>query len=1011
MRSLFLWRSLSFFLLPCLAMLPCSPPVSAQGNNPHIAATPPLAPEEQVKKFHLPPGFVIELVAAEPKINKPINIAFDGAGQLWVTGSVEYPFPAPKGKKPRDAVKILSDFDKNGLARTVSTFADGLNIPIGVLPYPDGKSALIYSIPNLYLMTDTDGDGVADKREVLYTQYGFGDTHGMTGEFMHGFDGWIYCCHGFANTSKVKSKGESAITMTSGNTYRIKADGSRIEHVTHGQVNPFGLAFDSLGNLYSTDCHSRPIYQLLRGAWYPSFGRPHDGLGFGPEMLTHDHGGTGFSGIAYYAAEQFPPEFRDNLFIGNVITNRINRDRIEWRGSTPKGIEMPDFVKCDDPWFRPVDIKLGPDGALYVADFYNRVIGHYEVPLDHPGRDREKGRIWRIRYAGKDDEKRLAVIEDLSNARVTELVAQLRSDNLTVRMQATEQLVLRGGGSIVEQTRRALEQGNSFEKAHGFWVLERLGKLDAKALAGAASDKDRLVRVHALGILRERAAWSEEDRALVLAGLKDGDPFVQRAAAEALGVHSEPRNVAPLLALRQEVPAHDTHLLHVVRMALRDQLRSKGGFDVELAREVDHLAVADVSLGVPTLEAARYLQSYIKRWQDPLPALQRQVHHVVRYGDSQAGAWALAFMQKAFPQDIHLQGQILKTVQQAIQERGGALGKSERAHAEDLALKLLASEPGQVPLGIELAASLRLAGTQGALLKILTSPKAGRESRKNAAVALLAIEPQKNIAGLAALINAESERIELREQIAASLAATNQPAAHAALVKALETAPARLQTTIALGLAGSVQGGERLLDAVAAGKASARLLQERPVELRLQQARVGNLKERLAKLTKGLPAADQRLQELASKRRAGFHEAKPDAALGLKVFEKHCAACHQIANKGTKIGPQLDGIGIRGLERLLEDTLDPNRNVDQAFRSTTLVLSGGQLVQGLFLRQDGKVLVMADNQGKELRTPLDDVQERLVSPLSPMPANWAEVIPDTDFYHLLAYLLAQRTKE
>ncbi len=234
----------------------------------------------------------------------------------------------------------------------------------------------------------------------MYTSYGFKDTHGMTNAFTWGFDGWIYACHGFSNESTVKGKDGQPIVMQSGNTYRMKPDGSHLEYYTHGQVNPFGLAFDPLGNLYSCDCHSRPIYCLLPEAYYPSFGKPHDGLGFGPEMVTHDHGSTGIGGIVYYAAEHFPKAYRDNIFIGNVVTSRINRDTLEWHGSSPKGIAQPDFLVSDDPWFRPVDLELGPDGALYVADFYNRIIGHYEVPLTHPGRDRERGRIWRIVYKG-----------------------------------------------------------------------------------------------------------------------------------------------------------------------------------------------------------------------------------------------------------------------------------------------------------------------------------------------------------------------------------------------------------------------------------------------------------------------------------------------------------------------------------------------------------------------------------------------------------------------------------
>jgi len=988
-------------------------PLTGQGNDPNIASTPPLAPEEQLKKFHLPPGFVIELVASEPKIKKPINIAFDALGRLWVTESVEYPYPAPKDRTPKDTAKILSDFAEDGAARHITTFADRLNIPIGISPDPEGNSALIYSIPNIYRLSESPGASKADKRQVLYAAIGFRDTHGMTGEFVRGFDGWVYCCHGFSNTSIVKSQGGTAITMTSGNTYRIKPDGSRIEIVTNGQVNPFGLAFDPLGNLYSCDCHSRPIYQLLKGAFYPSFGRPHDGLGYGPELLTHDHGSTAIAGITYYAADQFPPEYRDNIFIGNVVTNRINRDRLEKHGSTYTGIEMPDFLKCDDPWFRPVDIKLGPDGALYVADFYNRIIGHYEVPLNHPGRDREKGRIWRIVYRGTDGQQKLKPFRDLTKADAPQLIAELNNPNLAVRMQATEQLVARNDPSTLENTQRIVDQGSSFQKAHGLWVLQRLGKLSEEKLAKAAQDPDRLVRVHAMKILTERNDWGKDDRQLAFTGLKDSDAFVQRNAAAALGNHPAPENIAPLLELRHKVPVADTHLLFGTRMALRDQLRSPSIQSLLMEKtwsEKDSRALADVCLGVHDQTSATFLQRHLERFSELLPTLQNQAHYITRFGREDAGSWVLHWTKQKYSNDFNTQGQILKTIQQATQERGGKLGQTDLAMASEITDKLLAAEPNQVPLGIELAGLFRLPQTQKPLYEIVNNPKADKNVRKNAVVALLAIDPKENITALAGLINAPGEAIEVREQIANSLAGTNLPDAQAALAKAIEAAPARLQSTIAMGLAGSPQGGEKLLQAVAAGKASARLLQEPAIEIRLQQTKLANLNDRIAKLTKGLPSADQRVQDLLKQRRLSYPQAQANADLGLKIFEKHCAACHQIANKGNKIGPQLDGIGVRGLERILEDTLDPNRNVDQAFRTTSLVLNSGQIVNGLLLRQDGKILVLADNTGKEVRVPAGDVQEKLLSPLSPMPSNFAEQISEADFNHLLAYLLAQRTK-
>ncbi|MEJ7640370.1 MAG: HEAT repeat domain-containing protein [Singulisphaera sp.] len=428
-------------------------------------------------------------------------------------------------------------------------------------------------------MGDSDGDGRADRREVYYHSFGFKDTHGMTDNFTWGFDGWVYACHGFSNTSEVRGADEKPITMQSGNTYRMRPDGSHIEYFTHGQVNPFGLAFDPLGNVYSCDCHSRPLYQLLRGAWYPSFGKPDDGLGFGPPMLNHDHGSTAISGLVYYAADGFPAPFRDNLFIGNVVTNRINRDRLEWSGSTPKAVELPDFLTSDDPWFRPVDLELGPDGAIYVADFYNRIIGHYEVPLTHPGRDRERGRIWRIVYRGPDAERPKGPAHvDLTKTAEQDLIQSLSHPNLAVRILAANQMVDRPdlkASAVLNVTLEEFLSTNSSppRKVHALWILERRGRLDDSTLETAARDDSREVRVHAMRILGERAELDGPLHDLVLGGLKDGDAFVRRAAAEALGLHPDASHIRPLLDLRQSSPAEDTHLVHMTRMALRDQLR------------------------------------------------------------------------------------------------------------------------------------------------------------------------------------------------------------------------------------------------------------------------------------------------------------------------------------------------------------------------------------------------------------------------------------------------------
>ena len=416
----------------------------------NIANTDPRSPADEARGFHLPPGFEIQLVASEPDIHKPLNIDFDDRGRLWVTETVEYPFPENDGKlKHQDAVKILEDFGPDGKARKITTFADGLNIPIGVLPLSAAKpqDALVYSIPNIYRLRDTDGDGKADERTVLYSKYGYKDTHGMTSNFTWGFDGWVYACHGFSNTPRsraatVKPSPCSRATSTAcGPTAR-----TGVVHV-HGQVNPFGLAFDPLGNLYSCDCHTQPIWQLLRGGYYPSFGKPHDGLGFAPTMLDHYGDSTAIAGIAYYAADQFPKEYRDSGFIGDVVTNRVNAFRLTWRGSTP--------VACQAglPRQRRPLVPPGGDQARAGRGLVRRrFLQSHHRPLRSaagPPRPRPRARphlahrLLRPRRHAARRRRRCTPTGRPSPSR--SLMKDLGNPNLTVRIKATNELVERGG--------------------------------------------------------------------------------------------------------------------------------------------------------------------------------------------------------------------------------------------------------------------------------------------------------------------------------------------------------------------------------------------------------------------------------------------------------------------------------------------------------------------------------------------------------------------------------------
>ena len=662
----------------------------AQGNPfaEGVRTTPWLSAEDEAKTFHLPEGFEIQLFAAEPDIFKPMNMAFDAQGRMWLTDTLEYPYQVEKGKKGRDSVKILEDTDGDGRADRISTFADELNIPIGVYPYKNG--AIVWSIPSIWHLQDLDGDGKADRRHELYGPTGdVRDTHGMHNAFRRGFDGWLYVNHGFNNDSTIRGRDGSRIQMNSGNTYRVQLNGSRVEQVTWGQVNPFGAFIDAMGYRWSADCHSSPIYQLLPGAYYPSFGKPHDGLGFAPEIMRHSHGSTAISGIVIIDDPSWPGEFQGNAFVGNVMTSRINRDRFEHQGSSPTAIEMPDFLRTDDPWFRPVDLQIGPDGALYVADFYNRIIGHYEVPLTHEGRDRTSGRIWRIVYTGAENRP-----TDLTRQTLAGVIGELGGPNHTRRMLAMNHLVDSVGDKAVPVLRHFINSSSANEnhRTFGMWVIERLGGLPGEMVTAFANDGSEQVRSHVMRVLGQRKKVGTPEFDLLCEGLVDDSPHVRRAAAESLATQTDTANIPAILSAMAACDEADVHLRHQLLIALRAQFRATS-FDgyASLPNDLsvaDRDMIASASLSVENAHAAGYLLEHVRSGDVSADEQMEQLRHVARFLPANRVGELSAFVQETFADRPAEELALFTAVERGLKQGGRRQASGIKEWAKTLAERI-----------------------------------------------------------------------------------------------------------------------------------------------------------------------------------------------------------------------------------------------------------------------------------------------------------------------------------
>ena len=1086
---------------------PTEPTTAPEIFGQTIRATPLRSPAHELAGFHVPDGFQVELVAAEPAITKPMNMAFDAKGRLWITQSTQYPFPAKPDEKGTDAVVVLEDTDHDGSYESSRVFADGLNIPIGLLPFGDG--VLCFSIPNIYYLRDTDRDGVCDTREVLLGPFDTSrDTHGMVNSLRLGSDGWVYACHGFNNQSKVQGKDGHSISMTSGNVFRFKPDGSRVELFTQGQVNPFGMAQDKWGLWYAADCHSKPISQLIRGGCYPSFGRPDDGLGFVPPMMEHLHGSTAISGLAHTKDSRFPPAFEDDFLSGNVMTCRINRNHLTYSGVTAKANAMPDLLTSDDPWFRPVDLQFGPDGCLYVADFYNKVIGHYEVPLDHPDRDRKSGRIWRIRWLGGGDAinpadaKSSAALKPLPTAmqayRLNESTGTSSNDEPSALLRQIVQIdnqvdpVLHQ--SIVIATRDILSRMRERDSADYDRAVTKLCSDEFVASGSRLNSFSidspvvrALTRVF-LSLKDSRAAAGvlslcERQAAIVISTAAQRRVLEETtlSIADVVDESNMDRFIALLDSTTKDADARADQLLRIANRQMQQRGKVLGSLLARCQNMVGDLAdqwLAESAVAAKNSGGLQLVHWYgrstkaddRKEWPTEareLPAIKNEVRKKGLFfssfplGESYTGTWSSSPFVAPSHLDFYVVGHNGLPSKESPARNYVLLVKLDGAG--NVAEELFRVLPPRSDIGKSVHWDLQKHAGSNLQLRVVDGDSASsyawigigeasmsglnpgpirdRWERIGSVLALTGFPTNpENLAKVSMLLgapnadwnsryrihryrskNSSSEIVELidfvLEQRWTDLLA--MLGVNTGMPPNWDWSAFDPETLLKFGDAVckrcSYQDQERLVLRMSKHRAAVNLIASlcergslsrdalRVLPKSWWEGLSADVKPRLEAIRPEATATSNRLAVVESKASA-IESLAIDLQVGAKQFADRCAACHKLGDQGKVIGPQLEGVGARGVLRLCEDILWPDRNVDEAFKMTIMVLDGGESVSGLVSDRTAESLLLTDQTGKQRRILLSEIEQAKLSKLSLMPGNFDELMTDSELASLIGYL-------
>ncbi|MEQ9411797.1 MAG: c-type cytochrome [Fuerstiella sp.] len=953
---------------------------------------PPLSPSESLAAAHVRDGYEVELVAAEPLVRDPVAIAWGPDGRLWVAEMADYPLGMDGEGRPGGRVRFLEDSDQDGTYDRSTLFLDELRFPTGLMPWRDG--VLITAAPEILYARDTDGDGRADTREVLFTGFQEGNQQLRVNGLRWGLDNWIYCASGahhggYGADRRLRAVRTGAEIRLGSRDFRFRPDSLQID--PQSGPSQFGRNRDDWGNWFGQQ-NSHPLWHFVLQDHYlrrnPHVaspdprrqlvgpGNPRVYPAKSPQKRFHSFEQSGrftsaCSAIIYRDELLFPATaatehaFTCEPFHNLVQHNVIVQDGVSFTSHRDPAETGPDFFASRDRWCRPVMVRTGPDGALWIVDMYRYMIEHPQW-LTPEGREElkpyyragdDRGRIYRVFPKGQKPRR----IQKLDGLPTAELVALLDSPNGPQRDLAGQLLQWRSDKSAVSALEEMARQSpNPQGRLHALCTLEGSGQLSPALVQQALLDDHAGVRRHAIRLAEPLAAQHAELIMAATALVDDPDAAVRLQLACTLGQWPGEESAAALARIAID-DAADPYLAAAVSSSInRDNLK-----------DVLNTVLAERKHPVAGRLAAQLLTMS------------------VAFENRKATLDGLEAILRAEPaDDLAWQCETLAGLLDALKQQGTTLEILLHDDA-DRGQKLFR----QFTLLKERARN------------IIVDPEQN-EIERLAAVPLLARDPAHKAADL--------------HHLETLLTPQTAPMIQVAVVRHLGTLPDLTISQILLRgwrghgpavrseilgvLATRREWLTELLDAIADGHV-ARADIDAATRQSLAVYRDKGIRTRVAELLADAGSADRRQVLLDHQQVLNL---EGSLVRGKAVFRKECSTCHRLDDVGHDIGPNLRSLSDRRPSSLLTSILDPSASVDGKFVTYIAVTDDGRTFAGMIASETGNSLTLVEQENKKrviLRTQLEEIRS---TGKSLMPEGLEKNMTPQDFADVISYI---RTRE